>query len=98
MNEINPIPPSIPPQVQSFGPRPLGEEDSDRVPIPHAIAAIDAILRHPRRIMFQLRQPGAGRLIFSMLSASVICCLIYGVVAGTFTGGSQLWVAPVKIV
>ena len=97
MNETNPVPPQIPPPLLPAGPRQLGDDPSDRVPIPHALAAIDAILRHPRRVMFQLRQPGAGRLVVSMVSASVVCCLIYGLVAGTFSGGSQLWVAPVKI-
>jgi len=47
--------------------------------------------------MFQLRQPGAGRLIAAMLFVSVVCSLIYGVVAGTFSCGTQLWAAPVKI-
>ena len=32
-----------------------------------------------------------------MLFVSVVCSLIYGVVAGTFSGGTQLWAAPVKI-
>jgi len=92
------MPPQMPPQILPTGLRQLGDDPSEHVPIPHAFAAIDAILRHPRRVMFQLRQPGAGRLIGSMISASVVCCLIYGLVAGTFSGGSQLWVAPVKIV
>ena len=47
--------------------------------------------------MFQLRQPGAGKLIAMMLFVSVVCSLIYGVVVGTFSGGTQLWAAPVKI-
>ena len=37
--------------------------------------------------MFQLRQPGAGKLIAMMLLVSVVCSLIYGVVVGTFSGG-----------
>jgi hypothetical protein len=78
-------------------PKPLGDDPSDRVPIPHVIAAIDAILRHPRRVIYQLRQPDAGRLIVSMMLASIFCSLVYGIVAGTFSGGSQLWIAPVKI-
>ena len=97
MNEANAIPPSLQPPVLSSGPRQLGDDPSERVPIPHAFSAIDAILRHPRRVMFQLRQPGAGRLVGSLFSAAVVCCLLYGLVAGTFSGGTQLWVAPVKI-
>ncbi len=90
-----PIPPPLPPLLS--GARPLGEDPAERVAIPHIIAAIDAILRHPRRVMYQLRQPSAGRLIVSMLLAAIFCSLVYGVVAGTFSGDQQLWIAPVKI-
>jgi hypothetical protein len=93
MNDIN-TPPPIPP---TYGPRPLGEDPSERVPIPNVIAAIEAVLRQPRRLMFQLRQPGSGRLIGSMILVAVGCSLIYGVVVGTFSNGDQLWAAPVKI-
>jgi hypothetical protein len=79
------------------GPRPLGDEPAERVPITNAIGVIDAILRQPRRVMFQLRQPDAGKLISLMLFVSIICSLVYGVVVGTFSGGQQYWIAPAKI-
>jgi len=47
--------------------------------------------------MFQLRQPGSGGLIAAMLTVSVVCGLIYGLITGTFSAGTQLWAAPVKI-
>jgi len=101
MNDQNPVPPQsspqIPPVIPATGPRRPGDDPSERVAIPHVIGAIEAILRQPRRLMFQLRQPGAGRLIAGMVFVSVVCALIYGVVVGTFTGGTQLWAAPVKI-
>ena len=101
MNDQNPVPPLIPPQIlpviDSSGPRQLGDDPAERVPIPHAFAAIEALLRQPRRLLFQLRQPGAGKLIAAMLFTAFLCSLIYGVVAGTFSGGTQLWAAPVKI-
>src|SRR5258708_39511636 len=56
------------------------------------------MLRQPRRIMFQLRQPGAGRLSLMMLAVTVLCSLLYGLVTGSFSMGGQLWAAPVKIV
>jgi len=100
-NPIPPVPPQIPPQIPPMmpasGPRQLGDDPSERVAIPNVIVAIEAILRQPRRVMLQLRQPGAGALIASLLFVSVVCSLIYGVVAGTFSGGTQLWAAPVKI-
>src|SRR5258706_15453152 len=113
MNENNPVPPQItpgdaakrlaarisdplpPPPLQ--GPRPLGDDHAERVAIPHAFAAIEALLRQPRRLLFQLRQPGAGKLMAAMLFTAFLCSLIYGVVAGTFSGGTQLWAAPGKI-
>jgi hypothetical protein len=97
MNVQNSIPPQIPPVISSGGARQLGDDPLERVAIPNVIAAIEALLRHPRRMMFQLRQPGAGKLIAAMLFISIACSLTYGVVVGTFSGGQQLWIAPVKI-
>jgi hypothetical protein len=93
MNEPNAIPPVIP----TAAPRPLGDDPAERVPITNAFAAIEALLRQPRRLLFQLRQPGAGGIIAQMLFVSAVCALVYGVVAGTFSGGTQLWIAPSKI-
>ncbi len=112
MNENNPVPPLIsqtdaaqrladkpnpPLAISPSGPRPLGDDPAERVPIAHAFAAIEALLRQPRRLLFQLRQPGAGKLIVGMLFVAFFCAAVYGVVAGTFSGGTQLWAAPVKI-
>jgi hypothetical protein len=88
---IPPIPPG------GFLPLPLGEDPADREPVLNPITAVEAILRQPRRVMYQLRQPGAGRLIASMLFVTVLCSLVYGVIVGSFSGGTQWWAAPVKI-
>ena len=92
MNEPNAIPPVI-----STTPRQLGDDPAERVPITNAFAAIEALLRQPRRLLFQLRQPSASGLIVQMLFVSAVCAVVYGVVAGTFSGGTQLWAAPAKI-
>lgn len=101
MNELHPtagpIPPAIPTPPRLSKPLPLGEEPADREPISGPLAAVEAILRAPRRVMYQLRQPGSGRLIVAMLVVSILCSLIYGLVVGTFSMGTQLWAAPVKI-
>lgn len=94
MQTASPLPAPAPPSLHE--PRPLGDP-AERAPISNTFVAIGAILRHPRRLLFQMRQPGAGKLIAAMISASLICGLIYGVVVGTFSGGTQLWIAPVKI-
>ncbi|MBP9903884.1 MAG: hypothetical protein V9H26_02150 [Verrucomicrobiota bacterium] len=100
MNNINPIssnPPAQTPPPPIYGPRPLGDDPTEREPIPNIIVAIEALLRQPRRIMFQLRQPGAGKLAGSMLLVAIGCSLIYGVVIGSFSGHEQWWAAPVKV-
>lgn len=101
MNDQNPVPPQIPPQIPPLttpgGVPQLGHDPAEHVPISNVVAAVDAILRHPRRVIFQLRQPEAGKLIAMMLLVSVVCCLIYGAVVGSFSGGVQLWAAPSKI-
>lgn len=61
------------------------------------IAAVESLLRNPRRVLYQLRQPGAGHVIVALLLIAVTCSLVYGVVVGTFSMGAQLWAAPVKI-
>ena len=79
---MNTIESSIPPQI------PL---------IPNLLVAIEAILRQPRRVMLQLRQTGAGRLAWMLLFGMLGCSLAYGTVVGSFSMGTQLWAAPVKI-
>jgi hypothetical protein len=91
------IPPGLPPRQPRRQPPPLGSNPEENVPITGLVAAIEALLRQPRRVMCQLRQPGAGYVILALLVIGVFCSLIYGFVAGTFSGGTQLWAAPVKI-
>lgn len=98
----NPIPPQLPATAGvmitpgAVGPAP-GQDPSEREPILNAVTAVEALLRQPRRVMYQLRQPGAGRLVGSMLFVGLLCSLIYGVVVGSFSMGTQLWAAPLKI-
>jgi len=93
MNEN--IPPVIPAATAAQAPTP--ENPAECVPVTNAFAAVEALLRQPRRLIHQLRQPGAGKLIVQMILVSVVCAAVYGFVAGTFSGGDQLWAAPVKI-
>jgi hypothetical protein len=99
-NSLGSVPPQIPssPPPPSYSTRvPLGENPDERVPITNPIAAVEAILRQPRRLMFQMRQSKTGSLMLSILFVVLLCALVYGVVVGTFSGGHQLWIAPVKV-
>jgi len=98
MNNTNPVPPPIPIVASSTPVRaPLGESPDEREPIPNAVVTVEAILRQPRRVMYQLCRPGSGRLVGGMLFIVILCSLVYGVVVGSFSMGAQLWAAPLKI-
>ena len=90
------IPPSLPPSAPNNPP--LGQSAVEQVPITGLIASIEAILRQPRRVLFQLRQANSGSLIAVLLIIASVAGAIYGVIVGTFSGGDQLWAAPAKIV
>jgi hypothetical protein len=96
MNDMNQVPPHLPPQIP-FTPIPPAEDPADLAPINGIAAAIESILRQPKRVMHALRQPGAWSVIGAMVLVAVVCALIYGVVVGTFSRGPQLWIAPLKI-
>lgn len=102
MNELPNTPPALPGRLSNPGllptPKPsLGEDPAEREPIVGIIGAVEALLRQPRRVLFQLSQKNQSRLTLSLLAIAVFCSLVYGLVAGTFSGGTQLWAAPIKI-
>jgi hypothetical protein len=66
-------------------------------PVRGVIPAVEAILREPGRVAASLRQQGQRRLILGMLAVAAFCAIVYGLVVGTFSGGQQLWAAPLKI-
>jgi hypothetical protein len=100
---IDPVPIGVPPMIPStnpihFGLQPLGDNPEEREPISNLAVAVEVILRQPRRAMYQLRQPGSGKLLAAMIFVSIICMAVYGLVVGSFSMGAQLWAAPVKLV
>ncbi len=99
MNDTNPIPPPLPPNASNPNdPRlPLGSLQGETVPITGVLSAFEAILRHPRRVLYLLTQASAGKVIGALILICIVASAIYGVVVGTFSGHHQLWIAPVKI-
>lgn len=98
MNTENQIPPSIPPAIPVAGQSGTAlENPEDRAPITSMTATVEAVLRQPRRALRQLSEPGGGRVIVFMLLIVVVASLIYGAVMGSFSMGTQLWAAPLKL-
>ena len=101
MNSTHPpsasMPPSMPALPIAPDLAPLGEGPGEREPIASVVTTVEALLRQPRRVMYQLRQSHSGWLLGVMALVGLVCSLVYGVVVGSFSMGEQLWAAPVKI-
>ncbi|HAV62432.1 MAG TPA: hypothetical protein DCY13_08725 [Verrucomicrobiales bacterium] len=97
MNDTN-QPPQLPsPHAPPPTPAPLGEETGDNDAIKRPTDAVESMLRHPRRLIHQLSQTGGGSLILMIAMLGVACAIVYGLVIGSFSGGTQWWAAPVKL-
>jgi hypothetical protein len=59
---------------------------------------LSALLRQPGQIVYQLHESAGGSNVAAVLAGiALLCLLAYGVVVGAFSGGTQLWAAPLKI-
>ena len=76
----------------------LGDGAGDREPIHGAGGLIEAVLRHPRRVVYQLRHGAPGGLVVPLLALAVAFAAVYGLIVGSFSGGDQWWAAPAKLV
>jgi hypothetical protein len=83
-----PQPPPIPGRL-AFEPMP--ETQSPAI-------LVEALLKYPGRIIHELQNNWRATLAASLLLLSLLAMAAYGVVVGSFSGGTQLWIAPAKIV
>jgi hypothetical protein len=61
------------------------------------IRLLDDLLRHPARLTFELSQ-GRMLLLLALLLIVVLGgTLFYGLFMGSFSGGSQWWIVPLKL-
>lgn len=97
MNAETPTPPAMMMPPIPADDAPLGLDPAEQAPVSGVFGAVEAMLRQPRRLMYQLTQPKPGSLIASLIVIAIVSSLVYGLVAGTFSGGRQYWAAPAKI-
>ncbi|CAN5585597.1 hypothetical protein BH18VER1_BH18VER1_03410 [soil metagenome] len=64
---------------------------------PNPASVLEALLKHPGRIIHELQQNRAAALTWWLLVLGLAGMALYGIVVGTLTGGTQLWIAPVKL-
>ena len=69
-----------------------------RAPINGLFGAVEAVLREPRRVMHPTPAgPATARSSARLLLIAIVSAAVYGLIVGTFSGGTQLWAAPAKI-
>lgn len=84
------VPPASPPVEPPPPSQPLDGAFTPR-------SVLDVLLRHPRRIATEAAGTHRRRLIQMLLGIAIAGYAIYGLLAGMFAGGHQLWAAPLKI-
>jgi hypothetical protein len=89
MNETAIHPPPLP-----GGPSP---DPLDTAPVSGLGGTLEALLRRPRGVLHHLHEPGGLRLVLVMAFIALVGAAGYGLIVGTFSGGMQLWAAPLKI-
>lgn len=90
---LSPTSASTPPPL----PRPPSEPP-DPEPLTGTGSIIEALLRQPAAVLHHFHHhPGGGRLAGILILASILAAGAYGVIVGSFSGGTQLWAAPLKI-
>ncbi len=62
------------------------------------INAIGALLKHPDCVAYEIHQPSGKFASLQTLLLGLLCLTAYGLVLGSFSGGSQWLWAPVKLV
>ncbi len=92
---IQPAPPPILPK------QPTADTRFDPVPMQEPIrstAVIDALLKQPGKLFHAAGTSHAGKVAAILIMVLLVSLGVYGLVAGSLTGGMQLWAAPLKIV
>jgi hypothetical protein len=86
----NQLPPPLPSQPHStFVFEPLPDQSMTGV--------IEALLKYPGRVIYELQKNGRAALSGWLLIFGLLGTAAYGGVVGSFSGGTQMWIAPAKL-
>ncbi len=92
-------PPSVP--EEGFSPPPVPPEpENPFVPMPGSIgmgALLDTLLKQPGHVICELDGNRRRQVLGMLFGIAGLAFLVYGFLVGWFSGGRQLWAAPVKI-
>ena len=60
-------------------------------------AILDALLKRPQQFVAQIDTVSLRRTLLILTALALTGFALYGLVVGTFSGGTQLWAAPLKV-
>ena len=97
----NPPPPPPLPPPRGLGSRSLSSTVAAPAPPLPADAGLslvlESLLKRPAQLVDELNRATSLRLLLLLAAAAVVALAAYGFVVGTFSGGAQLWAAPLKV-
>lgn len=84
-------------------PEPKSTASAQFVPMadeqPSLVATFDTLLKKPASLLHHLHHSASPKgVVINLLITTVVCLAVFGLMVGTFSGGDQLWAAPVKII
>ena len=92
-------PPSLPAALSPAPPEPEADPFVPMTGDPTVSNTFDTLLKKPGSVLHELRHgERPGRVVGNLVFVAVVCLAVFGLVIGCFSGGSQLWAAPVKVV
>ena len=84
--------PPTPPNLDNRKPAP---NPSEAIEVTNIYSAIEALLRNPQSLVEELKTK--RQLILPLALLSILSAAILGLVLGSYSSGTQLWAAPVKV-
>lgn len=84
-----------PPDIPQDDPSPAEEAELEPIEVTSFHTAIEALLRNPLDLLKVL--PEKQRLILPLLLLAIFSAGVLGLVFGSYSAGTQLWAAPLKV-
>lgn len=64
--------------------------------LPTILNVVEHLLKHPGSLLHECGR-GGGQVIALLLAVTALSLAVFGFLLGTFSGGVQLWAAPLKV-
>lgn len=59
---------------------------------------VDALLKSPTRLLYEWQEGRRGPVICHLFLITAVSFLVFGLLLGMFSGESQLWIVPLKVI